>query len=288
MNPNTNIAEFIDQQDTAVAIALIAGLGNFALSQMVSAAQAEVYNRIALERDEENPISVDDRNDKDDATIEREPPYGLENREPPLERGKRYGKLYAACVHRAALLGAGEYDRPQDVAGHITWRAGLPDKELERAGRVKDVTEAIRLASRAKAQRDFWRDRSGDVLEIAEGLVDFDAETAEDALMHLTGVDAVQGMVKGYQRLVDRIMNRKSSPYFTARGPIGDELRSDVGAMEAAKEKVEQFVNTLEREYAAEVLEAINLGRRLDTIDSVEQAVQMRAQERLRGLLASE
>lgn len=286
MKPEINVAEFISHQDGTVAIALIAGIGNFALSQTVSAAQAEVYNRIALERDEANPNSTDDRNDKDDTANEREAPYGLETREPPLERGMRYGKLYAACVHRSALLGAGEYDRPQDLVGHVSWRAGLPAKELERAGRTKNVTEAIRLASRAKAQKDFWRDRSTDVLEIAESLTDYDADVAEDALFGLRGVDAVQAMVKGYQRLIDRIMNRQSSPYFTARGVIGDELRSDIGAMEAAKAKVEEFIQVLEKEYASEVLDAINMGRRLDTIDSVETAVQSRAEERLRGLLA--
>lgn len=286
MNPNLNIAEFIDQQDTAVATALVAGIGNFALSQTVNAAVAQIYIDMANERDPDRDSSLDDRNDKDDTLQQRDPPVGLENREPPLERANRYGALYVGCVNRSVALGAGQWDQPQDVPGHVLWRAGQPAKDKLKAGRTTDLTEALRIASRAKAQQDFWNERKDDILAIVTDATDYGSEPAESALFALTGVDAVQAMVKGYGRLVDRIGNRKTSPYFTAKGPIGDELRSDVGAMEAGLKKVEEFITTLEAAYAHEVLEAINLGRRLDTIESVAGNVEARQRARLAEYLA--
>lgn len=287
MKPEHSIVEFIDNLDTAVATAIVAGIGNFALSQAVNASVAQTYQNIADERDAERDSALDDRNDKDDARQTRDAPPGLENREPHMERAKRFGAIYTACVARAIGLGAGQYDQPQDIPGHVQWRAGQPAKDKVKAGRTTDINEALRLATRAKAQQDFWTERTADIVSLVTDACDHGAEEAESALFALRGVDSVQAMIKGYGRLVDRIGNRKTSPYFTAKGAIGDEIRSDVGAMESSLAKVEEFIYKLEAAYAHEIIEAINLGRRLDTIESVGLSVTNRQQARLAELLNS-
>lgn len=286
MHADHNIPAFVSSLDTAVAMALFAGIGSFALSSVVSAAQASVYEQMRAERDPDNAISTDDRNDKDEAQLDREPPYGLENRESPVERAKRYGALYAGAYNACVALGAGEYDRPQTVASHVNWRATQYKRDADQARRTTDVNEAIRLAGRAKSQRDFWRDRLHDVLDIAQDATDVTDDQAEAALFELRGVDAVQALVKGYGRLVGAIAQRKGSPYFTSRGEIGDTLRSDVGAMEASLEKVKEFIGSLEKLYAREVLDAVNAGRRLDTVDTIEASTTLRNQQRLATMLS--
>jgi hypothetical protein len=285
MNAERSLHNFVLKQDATVAMALVQGIGNYALGQLISAATAQKYADDAKERDEENDnASVDQRNEKDDDD-ERAPPDGLEARETPTDRINRYAALYADCIDMADSFDAGEYDRPQDIASHVAWRAGRPAADVERIKRGSvSLEEALRLVANAKSQQAFWAKHKSDVIALCE---DACVDATGEALMTLEGVDAVQAMVKGYAKLVDRIGNRKGSPYFTSKGEIGKTIRSDVGAMEAALERTEKFIDELETAYAPELLAAIEQGRNLHSIESAVEGVQLRMAERLKGLIAA-
>lgn len=308
MNAKNSIDNNIKTLDSAVAIALLAGIGNFALGKAAWAAQQVVREQAQDAEHVENNLErgrptsdvaadIDDANAPEDFQV-----AGAEVRETHRERLNRFGKLYANVYSMGLELGADEWSRPQSPQNFIDWQATQPDEVLRRAKAQTDVARAVRDASRAAQDKKFWSTNkpavtlelltvTGDLMPDGVGKPNIEIQLDGDGDLtpiedFLEPVEQVQAMMRGFGAVLDRLNNFKASPYWEGTGPISQDIRSDAGALESALPKLEKFIEDLEMLHRHDIREAVERGQNLLTLDIVRARSEQKLKARLERTLA--
>lgn len=306
MNAKNSIDNNLKTLDVAVAIALLAGIGNFALSKAAWAAQQVVREDAADAEQAENAVGGPTADLAADQTDAHHPEdfqiAGAEVQETHRERLNRFGKLYANSYAMALELGADEWSRAQSPQNFIDWQSTQPEEVLRRAKAQTDVARAVRDASRAAQDKKFWAANkpavmlelltvTGDLKPDGTGEPNIEVQLDGDGELtpiedFLQPVEQVQAMMRGYGALLDRLNNFKASPYWEGSGPISQDIRSDAGALESAMPKLEKFIEDLESLHRHDIREAVERGQNLLTIDIVRARSEQKLKARLERTLA--
>lgn len=294
MNANTSICAHIQNADNTGKAALYTGLGNWALGQLVWNTQRYVRD-LAATHDVDPSLGADAIQMAEDAIADdpRDPPVGLERVETVSEKMKRFGALYAICVERAMEIGADEYNRPQAIRNRVEWLAAQSGNAISRARDLKarsDTAQALRVASAANEEAKFWRSNKEAVIDechFHSGSINTSDDAYNiDAELILTAVERMNSVASMYKAVLSRCNNRKSSRFFEASGPLGDQLRSEVGVLEAELGALRLLDAAIQREYSTELYEAISRGVNIRLIDDIERAETVKLNAKLERELA--
>lgn len=292
MNANTSIYAHISSADNTAKAALLTGLGNWALGQLAWNAQRYVRD-LAATHEVDPSLGQDAIQMAEDAIADddRDPPVGLERVETVSEKMKRFGALYYVCCDAALAIGADEYNRPQEIRSRIDWIAEQTGKAFERARDLKsrgDLTHALRVANQANEEAKFWKANKQAVIDemhfhasnINPEAYDIDEELVVSAVEKMNAVAAM------YKAVLTRCNSRKSSRFFEANGPLGDQLRSEVGALEAELGGLRMLDTAIQKAHSQELYEAISRGVNVRLLDDIEKAETVKLNTKLERELA--
>lgn len=294
MNANTSIHAHIINADNVGKAALLTGLGNWALGQLAWNTQRYVRD-LAATHEVDPTLGADAVQMAEEAIADdgRDPPVGLERVETVQEKQKRFGALYAIALDQAMAIGADEYNRPQNIRDRVEWLAAQSGNAISRARDLKargDTAQALRVASAANDEAKFWRANKETVIEECQFHAS-DINTGDDAYdldteLLMTAVERMNAVASMYKSVLSRCNNRKSSRFFEASGPLGDQLRSEVGVLEAELGALRLLDAAIQREYSTELYEAISRGVNIKLIDDIEKAETAKLNQKLERELA--
>jgi hypothetical protein len=267
------------------------GLGNYALGQLAWSAQQHV-RALASTHELDTQLGADAIHDAEGELDgdQTEPPVGLTKAETVEERMQRWGALYAICADSAKSLGGDEWSSPQSVASRLEWLAGQTKTAIARANTLKargDLTQALAVASQANQEAKFWEANLKAIkaeMEFHASDINIDAYDVDELVANPAEmVNAVAAMYRG---VLSECNKRKANRFYVANGPLGDQLRSDVGALEAELGALRLLDTDIQRRYSAELMEAINRGVNLKLIDDVEKQATAQLNAKLERELA--
>lgn len=293
MDTNISFAAHVENADNAAKMAFYTGLGNWALGQLAWNTQRYVRDLAAI-HEVDPSLGQDAMQMAEDAIADdqREPPVGLERMETVQEKQKRFGALYSICVDACFALGADEYSRPQSIRDRIEWLAQQSGNAISKARDLKargDVQQALRVASQANDEAKFWRANKEAVIdEMAFHACEINPDAEEfslDALL-VSAVERMNALASIYKATLSRCNNRKSSRFFEANGPLGEQLRSEVGMYEAELGALRTLDHAIQKAYSQELYEAISRGVNVRLLDDIEKAEATKLNAKLERELA--
>lgn len=294
MNSNESIYAALENADTTARVAMYAGLGNWALGQLIYNCQRYVRD-LAATHDLDPTLGADAIVMAEEAMAEdgREPPVGLERVETVGEKMKRFGALYSICLDRAIELGGDEYNRPQAISDRVDWLASQTSVAFEKAKTLKargDLTAALRVASQANQDAKFWKENKQAIIDEAAfhaGSINTSDDAYELDDLFGSAVERINAVAGMYKAVLSRCNNRKASRFFEASGPLGDQLRSEVGIFEAELGAIRLLDAAIQRANSAELMEAINRGVNIRLLDDVEKQMAQQLNAKLERQLAA-
>lgn len=277
MNTNISFAAHVENADNAAKMAFYTGLGNWALGQLAWNTQRHIRDLAATH--EVDPSLGQDAIQMAEDAIEgddRDPPVGLERVETVQEKMQRFGTLYSICLDAAMSLGADEYNRPQAIRDRIEWLASQSGNAISKARDLKargDVQQALRVASAANEEAKFWRANKEAVIdEMQFHASEINPEAYDLDELFGSAVERMNALASIYKATLSRCNNRKSSRFFEANGPLGEQIRSEVGMYEAELGALRTLDHAIQKAYSQELYEAISRGVNVRLLDDIEKA----------------
>lgn len=277
MNTNISFAAHVENADNAAKMAFYTGLGNWALGQLAWNTQRHIRD-LAATHEVDPSLGQDAIQMAEDAieSDDRDPPVGLERVETVQEKMQRFGTLYSICLDAAMSLGADEYNRPQGIRDRIEWLASQSGNAISKARDLKargDVQQALRVASAANEEAKFWRANKEAVIdEMQFHASEINPEAYDLDELFGSAVERMNALASIYKATLSRCNNRKSSRFFEANGPLGEQLRSEVGMYEAELGALRTLDHAIQKAYSQELYEAISRGVNVRLLDDIEKA----------------
>lgn len=264
------IFDILDNLDKTATIAGYRAICNSAMARTIGSIRQHIRARAAQERDADNPISIDDRNDKDEQNQEKEPPYGLGyDRRDPLLQASQFHAVYEYARDQLETLSMSPFDRPMPVTEMLKYmvQRAVPNDEkfleamAEITGLPMNEVKQFREAQ-ARMEQEQLTEQAPEIIHIFEG---FEGNGCEEALDNLTTVDQHQMGVK----IVEKLLNEKSRIMQRALRARRMDLLANIPLIDEGVDKVKDWTSQFELKNRAELQEAIDAGRNIRVLSDV-------------------
>lgn len=269
MSKNKTLFDLINDLDTAAQVPAWRSVAHSMMAKTIGAIRQDIRNSQYLTRNEDLPVSTDQRNEQD-GLEKRDPPYGLENTAvDPILQASQYHALYDWASTELQTKVTTQWDlpmSPEEMIDYMIKRAVPTDmaflEALANAAGTDVETMKQFQEAQERQEREQLIEQKPDILLTFHGFAENGYEDCDKAIdvisQHQLGVKVLEGLVKAKNKVLNRALQRRNL------NDLGTIPIIDEGI-----EKVRAWIDLFEKEHRSEIGEAIEAGRNIRTAADV-------------------